>query len=44
MEFFEFFGAILYLLGEILVVIVDDSGNKNARGKGKVPWEKYVTR
>lgn len=30
-------------LWEILIAILDDSGHRNARGKGRHP-EKYVTR
>jgi hypothetical protein len=44
MELLELFGGILYVFGEIRIDFVDGAGNRNARGKGKVPWEKYVTR
>ena len=44
MELLELLGGLVGLLGEVLVVVVDYAGNNNARGKGKIPSERYVTR
>jgi hypothetical protein len=44
MELLELLFGVLGILWEALLVVVDYTGNNNARGKGKIPSERYVTR
>ena len=42
---FEMIGALFeFVLCDLFATISEYSGNKNDRGKGKLPSDKYVTR
>jgi hypothetical protein len=44
MELLELLVGLPGVLWEALLVVAEDAGNNNARGKGKIPSERYVTR